>query len=601
MRLLAHLCGLLLAALTLALPRLAFAYTIQSGFMKSCHERISLPAMEFYLRALSGTASVPLPKDDLWRDATGDLVESLDYDGELAALMSNEGLAFAAVSVLIGLREPDTAGYSISDLNAARRMHGDATSRAQHEHALRAADDEGTAGDTRALQGARAVIADHLDDLVRLMDEPRASQILPTYLYVEHYGRIEVEVWGPAYHLGLALHVLQDSFSHAIRTEDTRHVLHVLNYVDAVHGAIDEGEDGLAHSTALDQCERGENYPSVLAASDRSVALTSAALKMTEGDDGQAVRAGLRDCEAGHLGDMECGWLAYFPECQERVDAGGDLSGTCCSRDTAFCDAPLLPTILATPTRPYLIAPFGCTQGAAPPSGPGRCSLFLCAFATLFVLARRWGRSYPARGALRSRGLSWQILLTSGGLFGASFSEVARAQERYPATAVLRAEAHGAFLTDAPRESMLNISFGPALRGGYRFEGGPRAQWGVLGFVERDAWVVSDYEFRADPGVVNLGLGVELLYFGFLRSAFYVGPSILVFDTALHDEGNVGLFTELHPLGAQFYFWDRLGLTFDPLSVAWVNPTPENGKAPSVGHLQYRTTVGVEWRSVPHR
>src|SRR5690606_31575266 len=190
------------------------------------------------------------------------------------------------------------------------------------------------------------------------------------------------------------------------------------------------------------------------------------------------------------------------------------------------------------------------------------------------------------RASLRTQAASfWAIIFVVG-----SWSTPTQAQENFPATPVLRLEGHGTLLTDADRESVLNVSYGPALRGGYRFRGGARGQWGVFAVVERDVWVTIDFEKRADPGVLNMGLGVELLYYGFLRSAVSMGPSILVFDAAFHDAGNVGIFTELHPLGAQVSLTRRLFISFDPLSVSWVNPTPEGGQAPSVGHLQYRST-----------
>lgn len=573
------------------------AYTIESGFTRSCHEQISLPALAFYLAALSENDTVRLPSDALWRRATGDVARELDADPELREFLKDEGLEFAAVSLLIGLREPDTAGYSVSDLHAVRSVHGDKKPRAQYAHALRASGDEGPNADVQALAGTREVIREHLDEHFRLVQGPERSEIVSTYLYVEHYGRVEVEVWGPAHRLGLALHALQDSFSHSIRTQDSLHVLHVLNYVDAISGDLREEVDGLAHSTALDQCSRSENGRAVLAASDRSVALIAAALKMVEGDEGQAVSEGLSDCAPDHLGDMECGWISYFPECHEALTAGRDLTGTCCSPGTNFCDAPLLPTIRQTPSRPYLQVAVGCALGAPRTSGSGSAGVFAALFGAFLYLARRKKvQGDGGRGVVRLR---WFLIFVG---FGAVYvPQNAIAQEHFPETAVLGAQAHGAFLTDAPRESIFDISYGPALRGGYRFPGGKYTQWGVLGFFERDVWVVSEYELRADPGVLNFGVGIELLYFEFVRSALLFGPSILVFDTALHDAGAVGIFTELKPLGAQFYFWNRWGLTFDPLSVAWVNPTPEGGQAPSVGHLQYRTSVGIEWRSVPRR
>lgn len=585
----------LVVFLSLCTPSPAFAYTIQSGFSRSCHERISLPALEFFLVSLSETREIPVPNSDVWRGATGDVAGTLASRVALDDLMADEGLEFAAVSLLIGLREPDTDGYSVTDLNAIRSVHGNGTPASQYAHCLRAAEDEGAWGDLQALAGARAVISEHMEEMQRYLTAPGLSQITTSPLYVEHYGRIDVEVWGPAYRLGLALHVLQDSFSHTIRTEDGAHVLHVLNYVDAFQGRIDEDSDGLSHSTGMDDCDRAENHGHVLSAEERSVALVAAALKITEGDGGQALEAGLNDCQPENVGDVECGFLAYHPECRDRVEAGESLSGTCCSRDTEFCDARLLASIVATPTRPYLRPSFGCQL-----SRGGRLARdgwwTWAGILSLVLFLRR----FRGRGRTTADSKTPGMLLAAAAAVSTfSLASSSGAQERFPSTFVFSAEAHGSLLTDAPRESLLNISYGPTVRAGYRFSGGSRGQWGVFSFFERDVWVVSDYELRADPGVMNFGLGVELLYFGFLRSSYSIGPSILVFDTALHDEGNTGFFSELRPLGAEFRFLHRWALTFDPLSVAWVNPTPEGGNAPSVSHFQYRTSLGLVWRSVP--
>ncbi len=581
-------------------PESARAYTVQSGFTKSCHERISLPALQFYLFSMAAVHDIALPGDDVWRGATDDVAEAtFDAEGELKRLLEDERLEFAAVSLLVGLREPDTNGYSVSDLDAIRSAHGDESPAAQYAHALRASSDEGRDGDLQALAGAREAIRQDLSEMARLLGERGSDQVIERPLYVEHYGRIDVPVWGPAYHLGLALHVLQDSFSHTIRTEDGVHVLHVLNYVDAFRGPVDEPIDGLAHSTAMDQCDRTENEEHVLQASDRSVALVAAAVKLAQGDGGQAVEVALSDCETPLLGELECGMLAYFPECQGRVLAGEELSGTCCSPETSFCDAALLPTIRATPTRPYLQSAIGCRLAPAAAKGPV-WPLFFALFAFLLAVARRRDRRSFLRARPHLLRIVSQSVSSSVALSVILYGRPAEAGEQpVPATFVLGAQSHGALLTDAEERSILDMSYGWSLRAGYRTRETNFGQFGAFLFAQRDTWVATDYELRADPGVANFGAGLELLYFDSFRTAFVFGPSQLVFDTALHDAGSLGVYTELYPIGVRSSLGRWWGLLFDPLSVAWVNPTPEFGKAPSLGHLQYRTTLSLEWSSVP--
>jgi hypothetical protein len=566
--------------------RSAHAYSIASGFTHSCHERMTVPALVYFLQGVQSGEAVYPPDDDLWRAATDDLVELMDSDPELQALLQDEGLRFAAASLFIGLREPDTNGYSVTDLDALRSVHGDPSAEGQYAHALRASDDVGPTGDLSAIAGTRTYVEERLGEVGELFSASGSAQIVTTNLYVEHYGRIEIPVWGPAHRLGLALHTLQDSFSHSIRSEDGVRIRHVLNYVDAFSGELDETTGGLAHSTGMDDCDAEHNGELVNAAMNRSIAMVLAALKLREGDEGQAVSAGLNECQEEDEGLMECGWFSYDRDCQEQVEEQGTLEGTCCSRETDFCDAAHLQTVLDTPTKRVLEDSFGCSL-AQESTGYGPTGQRTGVLGVLVILLLLLG----ARRALPLVALLGFLLLPTS----------AHAQENYPESAVLRLEGHASFLTDAVERSMLDVSYGPALKGGYRARGNEWGQWGGFAMIERDAWLATEYDSRLDPGVLNAAIGVEYLYYGYFRSAVSVGPSILLFDTGLHQPGSVGLFAEIQPIGMQLQFKHRWSLTFDPLGVAWVNPTPEWGNGPSVGHLQYRTSVGIEWRAVPHK
>lgn len=377
-------------AATLALSLVAregAAYTIGSAFTHSCHERMSATAVALYLESLGNDVVVSLPANDAWKVAAQDIRRLLaDTDRVAPLLETDEGL-FIAFSMLSGLRFPDTYGYSVTDVNAARRVHGDLTPQTQYAHALRAATDEGDSGDLSALNGVRDTMDLYVSEMVRLLDAPPQQQLLESYVYLDHYGRTEIEVWGPAWLLGQGLHALQDSFSHSIRSEDGAHVLHVLNFVDAYRGDLHH-DDGLAHSTGMDDCDREEVSALVVAARDRSLALVSAVEKLRAGDGGQALLAGLSDCAPDRLGDAECGWFAYYPQCKERIERGEGLEGTCCSRETRFCDSPLLHTIEETPTEPYVGAALGCQSA--------RCQ-------TSSGLSALWGLLLVAFGGFRRR------------------------------------------------------------------------------------------------------------------------------------------------------------------------------------------------------
>lgn len=565
------------------------AYTIGSGFTESCHERMSVAPLSLYLDA-QRSADIPLPDDDVWRASASDMERLLKDAG--APLPSSDEKLFAAFSVLSGLRFPDTNGYSLSDINAVRLIHGDLSAVKQYEHALRGAEDEDPTGDLAAIDGTRAVITGYVAEMDRQLGLSKEEQLQKSFVFLDHYGRVEIDVWGPAWLVGKALHAIQDSHSHSIRTEDGAYILHVLNFVDAYSAHLGEGS-GMAHSTGMDDCERKEVESLVALATARSLAFVVATEKLRAGDRGQAISAGLSPCEIGRLGEPECGWFSYYPECEERVLAGLELEDTCCSKETGFCSSPYLTTVRSTPTEPYVAGALGCSFSR--PEKSRTASLGVPLFVLLMLLLSVRSKSRHRRQK--------QALLAS--LFAVA-PEAAKADEGRAAASVVdtgqdqglvfRLEGHGALLSERTGAGLLDVSFGPSLLSGYRFPSSRSFSFGVFGVVEQDSWMAMEVKGRVDPGALQVGAGVEVLYWDYFRSALSAGPSLLLFDTGLHDAGRLGIFWELRPVGLMRAVHPNWALSFDPLSVAWINPTLEGGNSPSTGHLQYRCTLGLEWR-----
>jgi hypothetical protein len=92
---------------------------------------------------------------------------------------------------------------------------------------------------------------------------------------------------------------------------------------------------------------------------------------------------------------------------------------------------------------------------------------------------------------------------------------------------------------------------------------------------------------------LNAGLGCELLWFGGrARTSVVLGSSMLLTDTFLLDEGEVGVFFEARPLGLRWAVSDHVYIILDPLTFALVAPEPSgDGK---LVMREYRTLFGVE-------
>lgn len=239
------------ATLALLLASSAHAFSIGTGFSAGCHERLTAAVYGSYLADLPFRGQ-QRPRGAAWEKLSDEFSREFGleaYDDEKRAII---------VSLLLGVRAPDTRSHSLFDLSRTRDIHLDPLD--QRAHALRAPGDDGPDGDGAALEATRQHIEGRLDEALRHLDDT-----LTVRLTLDFYGEVDVEVLRGPFHLGEALHALQDSFAHSLRSPDFRQVHHVLNFVDALSSTHDEARDGLRHSSGLDECD-GVGAPAAQAA-----------------------------------------------------------------------------------------------------------------------------------------------------------------------------------------------------------------------------------------------------------------------------------------------------------------------------------------------
>jgi len=292
----------------------ATAYSIGTAFSEPCHERITAAAFE----------QTPW----LWAGAI-EPRRAIDAAVGAALLMQvgvtakDDARTFALMSLLVGVRAPDTEGRSLLELEQTRLVH--AAPADQYGHALRAAADDGQPGDERALQGAREQLTALVAAAQVALAAPREEQFHRTTYTLDYYGPVALEVWRPAYLLGRALHLMQDSFAHTLRTDDPRWVAQVLTYVDALSPAHDDARDGLRHSGRLDSCTA------------QTAALVAAATAASV----EVLEVGRLDAPAARLPGEH--WLRLEPSCSQSREG---------------CHSPWLQLAGEEVTRPFL----GCSS-----------------------------------------------------------------------------------------------------------------------------------------------------------------------------------------------------------------------------------------------
>lgn len=296
-----------------ALP--SHAFSIATAFSSPCHEPLTAAAFA-RARPTFPLDMIPPAPSELERRV------SADFAKNFGAADVPEEYRYAQMSLIMGVRAPDTGGHSLLDLDNTRILHTVPTD--QYSHALRGGDDDGEAGNEIVADGVRvtinALMAQARDELAKPVDQ----QYIGVTYDLDGYGLVELQVWAPAYFAGRAAHALQDSFSHSLRTDGFHRVTHFFNYADAITPRYDETRDGFRHSGSMDKCGH-ETEPVTNAATDATASLLNAI-------NSQAA-----------LDTVLADWVVIQPGCNV---------------ENSYCDSPWLELAGEDVTEPYL----GCSS-----------------------------------------------------------------------------------------------------------------------------------------------------------------------------------------------------------------------------------------------
>ncbi len=128
-----------------------------------------------------------------------------------------EPLDRSTLSLLVGVRHPDYRGAPANDFRALAAVH--LAPDLQHEHCLRGPDDDGAAGDVSALGSCRAFIERQVTVALSAAPEDTEAVVVPLIT-----GPRLVTLDRRSFHLGQALHAIQDGYAHTVRDEGSRRV-----------------------------------------------------------------------------------------------------------------------------------------------------------------------------------------------------------------------------------------------------------------------------------------------------------------------------------------------------------------------------------------
>ncbi len=197
------------------------------------------------------------------------------------------------------------------------------------------------------------------------------------------------------------------------------------------------------------------------------------------------------------------------------------------------------------------------------------------------MLSKGTIRAFPLRGR---RSLS---ILGLALVFGLGSPAVASADA--PLETIVAIEIHGSAFSVQPERSLLNLTFGGALRVGLQSE-----RFGGHLLFEHNAWIHTEPEFEVRAGVFDIGAGGDI-YWGddLLRSSLTLGISILAQDTVFHRRNSLGFFVDLRPAVFQWALSENVRVELTPFHAVLVAPVLER---PTFIQLQVRTSIGLEVR-----
>ena len=233
---------------------------------------------------------------------------------------------------------------------------------------IRGPDDDYQQGDSAAVAGSRILLREFIEQALDYMDRPPEERVIEQEVYLDFYGKFRTPVFAPFFHVGRAAHILQDCFSHTVRSEEDglKKIVHVANYVDAISEGYGEKRDGLAHSDYMDRCEKAALAPRVKVTEEATAELFGAVTVAMEQGNPSSTEAVLES------------WISLKPGC----DFDNDMCG----------NHRMLTLARRDPTEPYFDMIFGCSF-----IPPGKSTAIFPLSGILLLLAACWRRARSSR------------------------------------------------------------------------------------------------------------------------------------------------------------------------------------------------------------
>ncbi len=554
----------------------AAAFEVESPVTEGCHESITAEAAERV-----GWPHTPPAFTSLDRR----LVRHLLFD------LPPEVQDRWTLALILGVRYNDLKGHRVSDLSALALVHGDPGT--QNMHCLRRHRDDFQRGDHEAMRACRAFIrrevAAALDALGPTPDAKDFNKNMSVELSFAFAQTHTVPVAAFAFHLGQALHALQDSYAHTFRSADGKRVHHVLNYVDWADGDLKEERDGHRHLDVLDRCSGTE---AALRRRELAVSASRDLLAAALGDpagsgSASSGSAGSGSASSGSAssGSASSGSASSGPdERQRRVDAVLDIhlkvEGDC-NASNGWCNA----------SEREEVQQLGCRVAK---NGRFAGAWSLIGWISACLLA--W-RCMPGRGKWRTPPAG--LLCLAALVPSTTLAQSPECAQETPATSegcldwacVQQAGSMSAQFTGGASldEGALAIGLG----GQYALH--PNVSVGLTG--EYNPWV-SFETTRVVHGTLNLfATGIyawPLTDRVRLTSTLHAGASTLLFQTVGIDKGAWGAYVGANLLGVDLLLSRHLSIMIDPADVR--APIPRIHAVPYY-YIQYRFTLGMAWRS----
>ncbi|MCC7540702.1 MAG: hypothetical protein IT379_31085 [Deltaproteobacteria bacterium] len=512
---------------SLVAPTAVRAFTFDSPVSDACHERITEDAV----------------RETGWPDAT----PAPALGGMDRVIVNDLPFVYAAeirdrwsLAITIGVRFNDLHGAAATDLPRLAHVHNDPNG--QDEHCLRAPRDDGPAGDASALDSCRSFILSQVERALGDATSMDLDSDERVDVRLAFRGTTPVPVAAFAFHIGRALHALQDAFTHTFRAPSDLRIRHVLNFVDwAVTDDATEARDGHPHISELDLCD-GETEPRrrrVHAATDASIALLSAVFSPGTRAERLARAAQVLDTALA-------------------TEAG-------CTADNAWCGA----------EEPSEIASCAAAPGRSRTSALGWLALAAVVLAVVRRRARRWVRPTVALVALA-------VLWPSS---ASAHPHPHHHASHHARCCHLRGYAAGGVGID---------------RGGFAMIAGARmtlaSRWTAGLSLEWNPWFSLEAREVA-RGVASVYGSIVFTWLRHerveLRSTLNLGMSVLLLRLVGAPAGSFGPFIGSSLLGVAIRLSDAWHLVVEPDDVAF--PIPKVTGVPYY-YLQYRVLVGIEWR-----